>query len=713
MIKRFLMGSTPTGETILVHFLRRPGSRWRWSLLRAIALLLVASARPVHSQAAANPTLFIGAAWYPEQWPESRWDDDLSLMEQAHLNVVRVGEFAWSRMEPSEGRYDLDWLDRAIHLAAKHHIAVVIGTPTDAPPAWLTSAHPETLRVDAAGHRAEHGGRRQFNFADPLYRIYCQKIAEQLARRFGHDPNVIGWQIGNEFTDESFDDATRRQFQSWLQHRFGTLDALNQHWATAYWSETYDRWDEIPLNAAAGNPGLMLEHRHFVTDTWRGFQHVQVAAIRQFADPRQFITTNIGGLGWSDNFDHYEIVRDLDLAAWDDYVGEGHLNAVRNAFMHDFVRGWRRANFWVMETQPGSVNWAPVNNALDRGETRAMAWQAIGHGADAVLYWQWRSAPNGQEQYHGALVGADGAPLPIFAEVEKTGNEFAAASRAMAGTTPTAQVAILHTYDSRWAIDFQPHNRNYDQLEVLLGYYRPQRDQRLTVDVVNATAPLEAYKLIFAPDLNVISPDLAKHLLDYVSQGGELVLGPRSGMKDEYNSLNPERQPGPLADALGGRVEQYYALESPIQVSGDLGAGTASLWAEQLSTRADDTQVLMRYGKANGWLDGQPAIISRRVGKGRIVYIGAVLDPALMHSIVQRFDEEAGMQPEFAALPEDVEVCRRVAKDRTVFILINHSAVSVNIQLTHAMRDILNSNAQINQIALDPQGVAVLESSAQ
>jgi beta-galactosidase len=684
--------------------------------LRAACLAAIAVVSAGRSTAqpagAASQSLYLGAAWYPEQWPESRWDDDLRLMEQAHLNVVRVGEFAWSRMEPAEGRYDLDWLGRAIRQAEKHHIAVVIGTPTDAPPAWLTFTRPETLRVDANGHRAEHGGRRQFNYANPLYRTYCQKIATELARRFGHDPNVIGWQIGNEFTEESFDDATRLQFQSWLQRRFVTLDALNQHWATAYWSQTYDRWDEIPLNSAAGNPGLMLEHRRFVTDTWREFEHVQIAAIRQFAEPRQFITTNIGGLGWSDNFDHYEINRELDLAAWDDYVGEGHLNAARNGFLHDFVRGWRRANFWVMETQPGFVNWAPVNNALDRGETRAMAWQAIGHGADAVLYWQWRSALNGQEQYHGALLGADGEPLPIYPEVAQIGSEFSLAAPTLAGTTPAAQVAILHSYDSRWAIDFQPHNRNYDQLEVLLSYYRPLRDERLTVDVVNATAPLDGYKLIVAPDLNLITADLAAHLLDFVRRGGDLVLGPRSGMKDEYNALSPQRQPGPLADALGGRVEQYYALEAPVPVSGDSGAGAASIWAEQLSPRADEAQVLLRYGKANGWLDNQPAMISRAVGKGRITYIGAVFDDALMHSIAKRLIEDAGVKPEFAALPEGVEVCRRAGKDHTVYIFINHGAGAAKIELGRAMQDVLHANAQTNQLTLEAQGVAVLETSA-
>ena len=679
--------------------------------LAVIAVLTMARTRILAQNPGPTiPSLLLGAAWYPEQWPESRWDADLQLMQDAHFHVVRVGEFAWSSLEPSEGYFTLDWLARAIRLAEKHHIAVVIGTPTDAPPAWLTFAHPETLRVDADGRRAEHGGRRQFNYADPHYRIFCAAIATQLARRFGNDPNVIGWQIGNEYTDESFDPGTRRQFDEWLRQRYATLDALNAAWATAYWSQTYDRWDEIPLPAASGNPGLLLEHKRFVSDTWRSFQRVQIDAIRKFADPRQFITTNIGGLGWSDNWDHYEITRDLDLAAWDDYVGEGHLNTARNAAMHDFVRGWKQKNFWVMETQPGSVNWAPVNTTLDRGETRAMAWQAIGHGADAVLYWQWRDALNGQEQYHGALVGPDGTPLPIYSEIRDVGSDFERAAAALKDTKPVAQVAIITTYDSRWAIDFQPHNTHYDQLDVLLDYYRPLRERGLTVDIVSAGAPLDGYKLVLAPDLNVISKDLAAHLLTYVKQGGHLLLGPRSGMKDEHNSLNVERQPGPLAAQLGGRVEQYYALESRIPIEGAIGSGTASLWAEQLSMNTGDMQILLRYGKSNGWLDGQPAMIARPVGKGRIAYLGAVLDPNLMRSVVSHAVSDARVESEFAAVPPDIEVCRRVGATHTVFVLINHGTAHAHIALPAMMRDVLNNASGTATLDLEPQGVAALES---
>jgi len=355
------------------------------------------------------------------------------------------------------------------------------------------------------------------------------------------------------------------------------------------------------------------------------------------------------------------------------------------------------------------VNWAPVNNVLDRGETRAMAWQAVGHGADAVLYWQWRSALNGQEQYHGALVGPDGEPLPIYDEVTELGADFEKGSAVLAGTSPIGEVALLHSYDSRWAIDFQLHNRNYDQLEVLLSYYLPLREQRLSVDVVNASDDLSSYRLVMAPDLNLISPDLARKLLDYVERGGHLFLGPRSGMKDAQNALNPQRQPGLLAEALGGRVEQYYALDSPVPVSGDFGPSTASLWAEQLSVREGDVHVLMQYGKSNGWLDDQPAMISRAVGKGRITYLGALVDAVAMRRAVDWALDLAHLGPEFEFIPDGVEVCRRVGKDRVVFILINHTQKPTTLPVPLGMQSVLGPNEK-GIVALPPQGVSILES---
>jgi beta-galactosidase len=643
-------------------------------------------------------------------------------MQDAHMNVVRVGEFAWSTLEPSEGRFELDWLDRAIALAARHHIAVVIGTPTDAPPAWLTEKYPDTLGMNADGQWRQHGERRQFNYASPRYRQLCALIVAQLAHRFGQNPNVIGWQIGNEYSDESFDPATRALFQQFLHDKYKTLDNLNHQWSTAYWSQTYTAWSQIPMKNSNENPGLLLDHKHFVTVTWRSFQRVQIDVLRPLILPTQFITTNIGGLGWSDNWDHYAITADLDLASWDDYVGQGHLDIAKNAMLNDFVRGWKRQDFWVMETEPGNVNWAPVNNALWPGETRALAWQTIGHGADAVLYWQWRSALNGQEQYHGAIVGPDGEPLPIYAEIAQLGKDLELTRDALAGTSPHAEIAILHDYDSRWAIDFQPFTKDYDQEQVLLRFYVPLERVAAAngqaVDIIDPTSSVDLapYKLLVAPSLNVISAELAAKLLAYVKQGGKLILGPRSGMKDEFNSLNPQRQPGPLAAALGAKVEQYYALEKPVEISNQLLSGgsdswfqgNADTWAETLEITDHETGPLFVY-QDMGWLNARPAVVFRNIGKGTLTYVGTLPDPELLSRILTGNGPTGAVRDGPYDLPSDIELCARSGSTQTVYVAINHGSATRELRMPLPMRNLLQPGRPAStSFTLQPQGVAVL-----
>jgi beta-galactosidase len=680
-----------------------------------LALSVAAGAQtPAVPQLGAIPTqipgqnaILIGTDWYPEQWPESRWEDDLRLMEAANLKVVRLAEFAWSRMEPSEGHYDFDWLERAIGLAAKHHIVSVIGTPTAGPPAWLTQKYPDTLRVDENGHRATHGNRAHGSVSSPRYREFCRRIAEQMAIRFGHNPNVVGWQIDNEYGYAlmSYDDVARHQFQGWLQAEYKTLDNLNTRWTTSYWSQTYDNWAEIPIPIGGHNPGLMLDWKRFVTYTWTSYQQNQIGAIRKQADARQFITGNF--MGFFDGFDHYQITEPLTFASWDDYVGSGHVDPVYNGLAHDLTRGFKRQNFWVIETQPGAVNWAPVNNYLNRGEARAMAWQAIGHGADDVNYWQWRSALNGQEEIHGVLVGPDGTPVPFYDEVSQTAHEFAQVENSFRDTIPVSQVALLYSYDSHWAIQFQKHTEKYDDIGLLKSYYRALRHLSQSVDVVSAYAPLDSYKLVVAPSLNVLPKDLGDHLLEYVRNGGQLVLGPRSGMKDEFNALLPQRQPGYLADALGARVEQYYALEKEFPVSGAWGTGSVSIWADQLKTRVPDAEALLKYGKSNGWLDDQPAAVTRSYGKGRITYVGAILDDKLMAAAAEWMMHKSGVTPVFGALPEGVEVSRRMGGGKQVFILINYAQESRRVALPHPMK-VLLENKQAETVELAPYGVSVL-----
>ncbi len=627
-------------------------------------------------------------------------------MEKAHVHLARVAEFAWSSMEPSEGQYNWTWLDHAIEQAAKHHVVIVLGTPTAAPPAWLTTKYPETLRVDENGRRDEHGNRQQFSFASTKYRELAHGIAEKMAERYGKNPNVVGWQLDNEYANDSYDPEAKAQFHAWLQKKYGTIANLNKLWTTQYWSQTYDNFDEIPVRSADENPALLLDWRRFVSDTWKSYSENQISAIRPHADPRQFITTNT--MGWFNGFDSYVVHQVLDIAAWDDYVSTPVYDPAANGAAHDLTRGFKQKNFWVMETEPAFVNWRKTNNPLEKGQVRDMAWQAVGHGADAVEYWQWRSALNGQEQYHGTLVGPDGEPVPVFPEIQQVGAEFEKAGDALKGTQPVSPVAMIETYDSRWAIDFQRHAAKFDPVAELVAFYRPLREAAQGVDLIQPSADLSKYKLVVAPALNVLPQSTAQHLIDYVKGGGHLVLGPRTGMKNEYDALWQDRQPGPLEDLLGGRVEEYYALENDVPVSGDAGTGTSQVWAEILSTKSPETQVIAKYGASNGWLDGKPAVITRKVGNGSITYLGIWPDAPLMKKLTDAAVKDAGVQPLVANVPEGVEVCERSGEGKTVLILINHTTETQHVTLPAAMTNLIGSGGSSTTVELPKFEVAVL-----
>jgi beta-galactosidase len=659
------------------------------------------------TQLPGQPALLVGVAWYPEQWPESRWEQDLKLMEAAHVRAVRIAEFAWSALEPSEGHFEFGWLDRAVALAARHHIISIVGTPTAAPPAWLTSKYPETLRVEVNGIRAQHGGRAHGSPTSPKYREFCRRIAEEMAKHFGHNPNVVGWQIDNEYGYAlmSYDEASRRQFQDWLKEKFKTTENLNAHWTTAYWSQTYDNWSEVPIPQQGANPGLMLEWKNFVTYTWTSYQQTQIAVIRANSDPRQFITGNF--MGWFDGFDHYGITKPLTFVSWDDYVGTGHFDPDWNGLMHDLMRGLKRENFWIIETQPGNVNWTGLNNALNKGEVRARAWHAVAHGADYIGYWQWRSALNGQEQYHGVLVGQDGQPVPVYEEVSSIAKEFDRASDLLRGTRVDSEVALLHSYPSRWAIDWQKHNSRYDQGALLKSYYHALRKKTDSLDVISPDAPLEQYKLVAAPDLNLISEATAKHLLEYVRNGGHLVLGPRSGMKDEFNTLVERAQPGFLEEALGAHVEQYYALEKNVPLAGSWGTGESSLWAERLKPTAPDAEVLERFGASNGWLDDQAAAVSRKFGKGRCTYIGALLDEKTMAAAADWMAQQSQLTPPIASAPAGVEISRRAVRNRVVFVAVNSTGEAKTVELSHPVK-LMFSQTESSRLELPAYGVEIV-----
>jgi beta-galactosidase len=441
---------------------------------------------------------------------------------------------------------------------------------------------------------------------------------------------------------------------------------------------------------------------------------MQIDCLRPHLHEQAWITHNY--MGWFDGFDHYDLSADLDVASWDWYIGKGHNDYLETDILHNLTRGFKRRSkgesqtrpYWLMETQPGNVNWNDLNNALNRGEARAMAWQAVAHGAEAVLYWQWRSALGGQEQFHGTLVDQSGRPRPFYSEVQTVAAEFAKVSGILSGASIPANVAVLQDYDSRWSIQWQPHNAKFSYVDHLIHYARPLSRYNVAFDVLSPDTPLEGYKLIIAPALIMLDEARVERLQVFVDGGGHLVLTARCGMKDRYNALLPARQPGALAHMAGVEVEEYYSLEAPAPVQGEGLNGQSRIWAERLNVLdAEQVSVLARYGEANGWLDGQPAITVHPYGRGLVYYVGAYLDEAAQQALTRRILEAAG-QP-LVETPDGVQFCACLgAAGQPVTIAINHSRAAQTLTMPPGAHDHLSGQDVVGALTLPAYGVAVL-----
>jgi beta-galactosidase len=649
--------------------------------------------------------LHFGAAYYPEQWPQEQWAADIRLMKTAGFTVVRMAEFAWSTLEPAEGQFEFGWLEQAILQLAESGIQTVLGTPTAAPPAWLTQTYPQTLAIDETGRRLQHGNRCHYCFNSPVYHAAAIRIAGAMAKRFGKNPNVIGWQIDNEFGRPCYCDVCQTRFINFLKTRYQDLETLNRRWSTAYWSQTYFNWEQIPVPYGGHNPGLMLEHRRFITDSYTRFQKSQIEAIRPHLSPNAWITHNF--MGWFDGFDHYTLSQDLDLASWDWYIGTGRNDYAVSGAMHNLARSYKNRNFWVMETQPNNVNWSALNNPLEPGETQALAWHAIGHGADAWLYWQWRSAYGGQEQYHGTLVDQSGQTRPHYVDAQALGCDLAAVAPILVDTVPAGEVAFLYSFDSRWAIQNQCHTREFDYVDYFASCYRPFSARNIPTHCLSPDMPLAGYKLVVAPAMNVLTEAQAQTLAGYVYAGGQLVLTPRTGMKDDANALLPMRQPGFLREAAGVEVEEYFALLESVQIQGEI-EGKANIWAERVKILdSANTRVLARYGSGLGWLMGYPAITAHPYGAGTVYFVGAVLDKESQDTLFALILQESGIQSPLIT-PPGVEACVRVGRDgREVYLLINHGKQEQSVSLPWNVTNHLTSQTG-KEIPLRPYGSAVL-----
>jgi beta-galactosidase len=604
----------------------------------------------------------LGVCYYPEQWDEGAWAEDAARMREAGLGWVRIGEFAWSRMEPQPGRLDWAWLDRAIETLGGAGLKVVLGTPTATPPAWMVDRHPDMLALDREGRPRRFGSRRHYDFSHQGYRQECRRIVRLLAERYGPNPHVRAWQTDNEYachdTALSYSEAARAGFRDWLARRYQSTDALNRAWGNAFWSMEVGDWSQVDLpnlTVTEANPSLALAFRRYSSEMIVEFNRLQVEEIRRRSDAP--ILHNY--MGRVTDFDHFAVGADLDAASWDSYpigflsdrleASDAHkARFLRGgdpdcqAFHHDLYRAVGRGRWWVMEQQPGPVNWAPWNPAPLPGMVRLWTWEAFAHGAEVVSYFRWRQAPFAQEQMHAGLLRSDSAPAPGLAEAAQVAREL----EEMPDLDPApAPVALVFDYESAWAWEVQPQGRDFSFFRLCFAAYRALRRAGLSVDVLPPDAgDLSPYRVVLAPGIMRLSDPLRAALGRFE---GIALIGPRTDTKTAELGI---RVPlGPDVPGCDARVTLAESLPPGAGVPLEDG-GAFVHWFEHLEGAAP---VRLRTA------DGRPAVMG-----DRLRVLAGWPDDAAFDRIVRGLCAEAGLSA--LELPDGLRV-RDTARHRFVF----------------------------------------------
>lgn len=674
-----------------------------------------------------------GVDYYPEHWPEERWEIDAALMAEAGMNVVRLAEFAWARLEPQEGQFDFAWLDTALEALHKHGIQAILGTPTASPPPWVMAMDESLYRVRLDGRRLTYGNRREYCPSHPLYRELSRKIVSAMAEHYHDHPAVIGWQIDNEFGDRCYCGHCAGAFQGWLQKRYRSLQALNQAWGTIFWSHVYHAWSEIPVPATTGgapNPGLALDFARFSSDTYVGYQKEQVDILRQRC-PQHFITHNFMGFGY-ETLNYFDLARGLDLVAWDNYprgfwnirteVDPSHM-----ALGHDAMRSLKHQNFWMMEQQSGMAGWETMGTTLRPGEMRLWAYQAIAHGADGMVFFRWRTARFGTEEYWHGILDHHAQPGRRYQEAKQLGEELKTIAEAVLGAAVRPQAAMLLSYDTRWAFQLQPNNPKFNYSVHYWQYYKALHERQTGIELVAPEDDFSAYKLLVAPALYILPPALADKLRQYVKKGGVLVVTARSGVKDEYNTVVDQVLPGLLGEVCGVEVEEYDSLAEDMfnplkfdlpELSPKPAAAVfampdattraaARIWCDVLKP----TGAVMAAHYTQEFYEDRAAVTLHKYGKGKAVYVGCLGDESVPEALSDWLLELAGLQPALKA-PEGVEVCERWQGKRRLLFVLNHLADEKEINLPAGYTNLLTQKALSGTVKLAGRDVLILMEAA-
>ncbi len=647
-----------------------------------------------------------GADYNPEQWSRDVWAEDMRLMREAGVNVVSLAIFSWALLEPRPGEFDFTWLDEVIDLLHENGIDVDLATATASPPAWLSQRHPEVLPQTEDGTVLWPGARQHWRPTSPIFREHALRLVRALAERYGDHPAIIAWHISNELGCHNLydhsDDAARA-FRVWLRGRYGTLDALNDAWGTAFWSQRYTEWDQIlpPRTAPTHrNPGQRLDFERFSSDAVRDHLRAEAAVLAEVTPDIPFTT----------NFMVAQNVRDIDYPSWagdvdfvsnDHYLRPGEAGRDDVSFWANLTGNIAQGRPWfLMEHAPSAVNWREVNPPKRAEEMMRDALTHVGHGADAVCFFQWRQSRAGGERYHSGMVPHAGEHSRVFRDVVALGARLQELSAVTGSHRERTRVALVFDYESWWVSGRDSHPSDalrYD--DETLAWYRALLDLGVRVDVVPVSASFDGYDVVIAPMLHVVPDALRTRLENVVRRGRHLVTTYFSGIVDEHDRVWLGGYPGALRDVLGVMAEEFVPL-LPDETATLASGAVATHWSERITRVGDDVEVLDTY--ATGDLAGMPAVTRRRVGAGSATYVSADIGREGARGVLERLSDDVD------ALSGDV-----LAAGGRLEVIVRADGESRHVFLINRTDDeVVLDDAVAGALRVAPRGVEVLTLAA-
>jgi beta-galactosidase len=659
------------------------------------------------------PHIIYGGDYNPDQWPEEIWLEDARLMQEAGVNLVSLGIFSWAKLEPQPGVFEFAWLDRLMDLLHAHGVSVNLATPTASPPAWMVRQHPEMLPITAEGVTLWHGSRRHYCPHNPDYHKYATRIATKLAERYKDHPALVMWHVDNEYgchVGECFCDNSAVAFRGWLKERYTTLERLNFAWGTAFWGQIYGDWDEIQpprRSPAHPNPAQKLDWARFSSDSWLACFDEQKAILKEIT-PDLPVTTNF--MGFHKHVDYFKFSPHEDVVSNDSYPDTYEPDwMAKAAIVCDLIRSVGARRPWLlMEQAAAQVNWRQRNVNKRPGIMRLGSLQAVAHGADGIMFFQWRQSKAGAEKHHSGMLPHAGIDSRVWREVKALGNELPRLDSLLSSQVD-AEVAILMDWENWWALelDSKPSN-DLKLLPQIASYYRPLFARNITVDFAHPGADLSRYKLVIAPNLYLVSDPAAENINRYVENGGNLLMTFFSGIVDENEHIRLGGYPASFREMLGLTVEEFAPYPegqtNTIQTP-DGKKFTCSLWSDVIHAQGCESLAVYE----NDYYAGLPAITRHKFGKGLGYYLGTELELSGLDWLLALVCAEAEIRAVVQNLPPGVEALRRSKEGKTWLFLLNHTGGNVQIPLEITGRDLLTGEAVNGAVALEANGVAVIE----